>query len=111
MAPPDDIFPAMHVQIINFNLKDASRDDYEETCSEIAQAFADLPGLQSKHWLADEAGNTYGGVYIWESREAMQSYLESELFSQVANNPAFENVSSREFEVLEGPTRVTRGMD
>ena len=40
----------------------------------------------------------------------MQGYLESELFSQVANNPAFENVSSREFEVLEGPTQVTRGM-
>jgi len=29
---------------------------------------------------------------------------------RVANNPAFENVSSREFEVLEGPTQVTRGM-
>ena len=101
----------MHIQIINFNLKDVSREDYEGSCSEIAQAFADLPGLQSKHWLADEAANTYGGVYIWESREAMQQYLESELFSQVANNPAFENVSSREFEVLEGPTRVTRGMD
>ena len=110
-APSDETIRAMHIQIINFNLKDVSREDYEGSCSEIAQAFADLPGLQSKHWLADEAGNTYGGVYIWESREAMQQYLESELFSQVANNPGFENVSSREFEVLEGPTRVTRGMD
>ena len=110
-APSDEAIRVMHIQIINFNLKDVSREDYEGSCSEIAQAFADLPGLQSKHWLADEVGNTYGGVYIWESREAMQQYLESELFSQVANNPAFENVSSREFEVLEGPTRVTRGMD
>ncbi|MBC8244465.1 MAG: YdhR family protein [Verrucomicrobia bacterium] len=101
----------MHIQIINFNLKDLSRHDYEGSCNEIAQAFADLPGLQSKHWLADEENNTYGGVYIWESREAMQRYLESELFSQVASNPAFENVSSKDFEILEGPTRATRGLE
>ena len=101
----------MHIQIINFNLKDVFRRDYENTCKEIAQAFADLPGLRSKHWLADEASNTYGGVYIWESKDAMQSYLESDLFSQVANNPVFENVSSRDFEVLEEPTRITRGVD
>ena len=62
--------------------------------------------------LAGGRGGEYlrRGLHL-ESREAMQSYLDSELFSQVANNPAFENVSSREFEVLEGPTRVTRGMD
>ena len=41
----------MHIQIINFNLKDVSRQDYEGSCSEIAQAFADLPGLRSKHTL------------------------------------------------------------
>ena len=99
----------MYIQIINFNLKDLSRRDYEGSCNEIAQAFADLPGLRSKHWLADEASNTYGGVYIWESKQVMQRYLESDLFSQVANNPAFENVSSMDFEVLEGPTKITRG--
>ena len=101
----------MHIQIINFNLKDLSRHDYEGSCSEIAQAFADLPGVQSKHWLADEENNTYGGVYFWESCEAMQRYLESELFSQVASNPACENVSSKDFEILEGPTRATRGLE
>ena len=101
----------MHIQIINFNLKDVSRQDYEGSCSEIAQAFADLPGLISKHWLADEKNNTYGGVYIWESKDAMQSYLQSDLYSQVANNPVFENVSSRDFEILDGPSRITRGLD
>ena len=100
----------MHIQIVNFNLNDVSRQDYENSCNEIAQAFADLPGLQSKYWLADEENNTYGGVYLWESREAMQSYLESDLFNQVAANPAFKNVSSKDFGVLEGPTKTTRGL-
>ena len=55
----------MHVQIVNFNLNDVSRQDYEISCNDIAQAFADLPGLQSKHWLVEEEGNTYGGVYFF----------------------------------------------
>ena len=63
----------------------------------------------SKHWLANENTNTYGGVYFWESKEAMQTYLESEVFSQVANNPSFANATSKDFAIQEGPTKMTRG--
>jgi len=60
----------MHIQIINFNLEGINRAEYEGVCNELAEAFAALPGLVSKHWLADEKNNTYGGVYIWETKEA-----------------------------------------
>ncbi len=100
----------MHIQIINFNLSGITREQYEGGCDELAQAFADLPGLISKHWLADDDSNTYGGVYIWESEEAMQSYLASDLFAGVRDNPSFANASSKDFGILEGPTRVTRGL-
>jgi hypothetical protein len=39
----------------------------------------------------------------------MQTYLESEVFSQVANNPSFANATSKDFAILEGPTKTTRG--
>ena len=39
----------------------------------------------------------------------MQTYLESEVFSQVANNPSFANAASKDFATLEGPTKTTRG--
>ena len=81
----------MHIQIINFNLNSLSHEDYSGACDEIAQTFAYLPGLISKHWLANEGTNTYGGVYFREPKEAMQTYLESEVFSQVANNHCFAN--------------------
>ena len=100
----------MHIQIINFNLSDLSHEDYSRACNDIAQNFADLPGLISKHWLANEDTNTYGGVYFWESREAMENYLQSEVFAQVANNPAFANAASKDFAILEGPTKTTRGV-
>ena len=100
----------MHIQVINFNLAGITPEQYEGGCNELAQTFADLPGLISKHWLADEGSNTYGGVYIWESEEALHGYLASDLFAGVRDNPAFANVVSNEFGILEGPTQVTRGL-
>ena len=81
----------MHVQVVNFNLEGISRTEYETVCNELAEAFAALPGLVSKHWLADEKNNTYGGVYIWETREAYDAFVNSELFAGVGANPALVN--------------------
>ena len=99
----------MHVQVVNFNLEGISRAEYETVCNELAEAFAALPGLVSKHWLADEKNNTYGGVYIWKTREAYDTFVNSELFAGVGANPALVNISSKDFDVIEAPSRVTRG--
>jgi len=100
----------MHIQVINFNLEGITRADYEALCDELAGAFSELPGLISKHWLADEENNTYGGVYIWETRDAYQAFLNSELFAEVGANPALANIESKNYDVIEAPTRVTRGL-
>ena len=100
----------MHIQVINFNLEGINRAEYEAVCNELAEAFAALPGLISKHWLADDENNTYGGVYIWESKDAYEGYLKSDLFAGVGANPALANIVSKDFDVIEGPTRVTRGL-
>ena len=100
----------MHIQVINFNLEGITRTEYEAVCEELAGAFAKLPGLVSKHWLADEENNTYGGVYIWETRTAYQAFLDSELFAAVGANPALVNIVSKNYDVIEAPTRVTRGL-
>ena len=99
----------MHIQVVNFNLEGTSRAEYESVCNELAETFAALPGLVSKHWLADEKNNTYGGVYIWENREAYDAFVNSELFAGVGSNPALVNISSKDFDVIEAPSRVTRG--
>ena len=100
----------MHIQVINFNLEGITRADYEAVCDELAGAFSALPGLISKHWLADEENNTYGGVYIWETRDAYQAFLNSELFAGVGANPALVNIESKNYDVIEAPTRITRGL-
>ena len=100
----------MHVQIVNFHLKDMSEADYRTHCDEVAPAFAEVPGLVSKVWLANSTTNTYGAVYTWASREAMDEYAKSDLFKAVATNPNLADITSIDFDVLEDPTRVTRGL-
>jgi len=97
----------MHILVINFNLEGLAHAQYAEACDELAPTFAAIPGLISKHWLANEEDNTYGGVYVWSDRQAMLDYKASEIFSQVANNPAFTNVTATDFAVLAGPSKVT----
>ncbi len=100
----------MHIQIVNFRLKDLSEEDYVKSCEQEASAFADLPGLISKVWLANRETNTYGGVYTWQDRQAMENYVNSELFNAMATDPNLVDITSKDFAVLEGPTRVTRSL-
>jgi hypothetical protein len=100
----------VHIQVINFHLNNLSETGYRALCDEVAPAFAEVPGLISKVWLANGITNTYGGIYAWASREAMEEFSKSELFSAVATNPNLADITSVDFDVLEDPTSVTRGL-
>lgn len=99
----------MHIQIVNFNLKDMTDAGFRSMANEAAPAFASVPGLLGKFWLADAGKNTYGGVYVWEDAAAMHAYLASDLGKGVVGNPHFANLASRDFEVLSGPTASSGG--
>ena len=101
---------SMHVCIITFNLSRATEVQYRGLCDELAPAFAGVPGLLSKTWLADGASNTYGGVYLWRDRAAFQAFAASDLAADVMNHPVVANFALRDFGVLEGPSRMTNGM-
>ena len=68
-----------------------------------------MPGLEAKLWLSDPDSNTYGGVYVWADAEAETAFAASDLFATVAAHPNLAHVTSRGFDVLPGPTAVTRG--
>jgi len=100
----------MQILIVNFNLDGLSEADFERQCNELAPAFAAVPGLVSKVWLADRAGGVFGGVYTFDSTDAVDRFLESDLFAGVGATPGLVNISVRRFGVLDTPTRVTRGL-
>jgi heme-degrading monooxygenase HmoA len=98
----------MHVQIVNFHLTGIGEEEFRAMSDQLAPAFAAVPGLISKAWLADAASNTYGGVYLWDREASCRAYQASELFNAVKTHPNFADVTSREFSVLDGPSVVTR---
>ena len=99
----------MYVRIVTFTLDgpaDAA-DAYRRHAAEIAPAFLEWPGLIAKVWLADPAARTYGGVYLFTSRAAADRSRETGLFRGLATNPAFADLTVREFATLQAPTAVT----
>ena len=100
----------MQILIVNFNLDGLSEEEFASSCDELAPAFAAVPGLASKVWALDRAEGSFSGVYTFESEKALDDYLQSDLFAGIGATPGFVNVSARRFGVLEGPTRVTRGL-
>jgi len=103
---PKPVEDPMHLQIVNFRLNDISRTEYDAILAEVSSVFPTIPGLKAKYFLADDEGNTYGGVYIWESQQAMQDYQSGEIFKGIQEEPVFMDVTSRDFAVIEAPTFV-----
>jgi hypothetical protein len=100
----------MHIQIVNFNLKDLRDEDFRKFCDQVAPTFAEIPWLISKVFLANQKTNTYGGVYTWRDREAMIAFTKTDLFASVVGHPNLSNIRSTDFAVLDAPTQVTRGL-
>src|SRR5262249_30744731 len=101
----------MHAQLITYQLGDISQAEYLKNMVEPdAPILAKVKGLISKVWLADEAKNTFGGFYLWESKAAMEDFMHSDLVKAVVSRPFVKNVSSVDFEVNKNASSITRGL-
>jgi hypothetical protein len=100
----------MHVQIVNFNLVGMTDSEFLKVLDEVLlPELVKTPGLLAKIPLHDPSTNTYGGVYTWRDRQAMEDFAQSELFKAFASSPNFVNITSRDFELMEDQARVTNG--
>ena len=102
----------MHAQIITYQLNDISQMEYlRQMVEPDAPILADVSGLISKVWLADEEKNTFGGFYLWENKTAMENFMHSDLVTAVVSRPFVKNVSSVDFEVNQRASSITRGLN
>lgn len=101
----------MQAQLITYQLRDISQAEYlKQMVEPDAPIIANLPGLLSKVWLADEENNSFGGFYLWEDRTAMEAFMNSDLAKAVVSRPFIHNVSSIDFEVNQTASSITRGL-
>ena len=101
----------MRAQMITYQLTDISQEEYlRQMVVPDAPVLANVPGLISKVWLADEAKNMFGGFYLWENKTAMDAFMRSDLVKAVVSRPFVKNVSSVDFEVNQNASSITRGL-
>jgi hypothetical protein len=98
----------MPILQVNFKLN-VSVPEYHEICEAFVPALADIPGMQWKIWLLNEAEGEAGGVYLFDSDESLQRYLASPVIAKVKSHPAFREISVKIFGVIEDMTALTRG--
>ena len=101
----------MHAQVITYQLNDISQSEYLKKMIEPdAPIIANVKGLISKVWLADEEKNSFGGFYLWENKAAMEDFMHSALVKEIVSRPFVTNVSSADYEVNQKASLITRGI-
>src|SRR5262249_42631385 len=90
---PDFRCPTMIIQIVQFRLAGISRAQYLEHAEQVAPRFPQMPGFVSKVWLANADTNTYGGLYTWRDRAALEQYRASEIYRRQISDPHFVDLS------------------
>ena len=54
---------------------------------ESVDVFEGTPGLRLKLWVSDAEANTWGAVYLWESREAVANQPPSRARELIGKDP------------------------
>ncbi len=70
-----------------------------ERAREREPQFRAIPGLLQKYYVKMEAPGTYGGIYIWDSRESLMSFKASELAASIP--AAYEVIEAPDVEVID----------
>ena len=66
----------MFVRQVLFDLNESAVDREqlrEYLRNESVDAFAAVPGLRLKIWITEEDANSWGAIYLWESRKACEA--------------------------------------
>lgn len=98
----------MHIQVVTYEMADVSEPEFIEANKEFAAMMAVVPGLLAKVWLRDADENLYGGLYLWQDREACESFLAGELWASAVNDSSMSDLASRDFAVMEELTKATQ---
>lgn len=98
----------MPILQVNFKL-DVPVAEFRAMCEGVAQAIADVPGLRWKMWLLNEQEKEAGGIYLFANEDALNNYLDGPIVAQIKSLPELQNLSMKQFDVMDEVTAVTRG--
>jgi len=100
----------MSARVLQINLKfEGPGADLKKGFAQVVNDIAAVPGLIWKIWIMNEQTHEAGGLYLFNSQEAVDAYLQGPLIGALKTNPALGQFSFKQFDVLEDLTAITRG--
>ena len=74
---------------------------------ERSSLYVGMPGLRSKAFVLDPQTRRYGGLYVWESREALDDFLGGDILAALAARFGEPEVRVFDVPVVIEESRVT----
>ena len=72
-----------------------------------SRLYVGMPGLRFKPFVLDPDSRRYGGLYVWESREALDDFLRGDIVAALAARFGDPEVRVFEVPVLVDESRIT----
>ena len=66
---------------------------------ERAPQFEEIPGLVQKYYVKTGQPGQYGGIYVWDSPESLQSFRTSDLAKSIPE--AYEITEAPDIEIMD----------
>ena len=58
-------------------------EEHKKILEEVVNVFKQVPGLKQKYFLKNPRTGEAGGIYVFESQEALDKYLRSDVWRDV----------------------------
>jgi hypothetical protein len=69
---------------VTFAMKDSlPEQELKKLLSQLVEVYKKVPGLKRKYFLSDPKTGEAGGIYLFESQEALDTYLKSDVYKNV----------------------------
>ena len=75
----------------------------------LAEPISEVPGLLWKIWSLNEDTSEFAGIYLFDDKESVQTYLEGLIIAEVSKHPALRDISAKQFGVIDEFSAITRG--
>ncbi|MGC3871863.1 monooxygenase [Halomonas sp. GXIMD04776] len=92
---------------IHFPFQGPFGEEMAEAMQALAHSINDEPGFRWKLWTEDSAAQLAGGVYLFDTRDQAESYLEKH--SQRLKEMDIDGIQAWVFEVNEALSTINRG--
>lgn len=92
---------------VDFKMEGPFGEEMSKGFAELAQSINDEPGMIWKVWTEDAAAQEAGGVYLFETKETAQAYLD--MHAARLTSFGIQAIRSKIFEVNEPLSKINNG--